>query len=511
VPVKKQTNKKQTMKKFLLTLAAIAMSLGTAFAQLPAGSTAPNFTITDIDGNTHNLYDILDEGKPVLLDLFAVWCSPCWTFAETEVFDEFDALYGASGDNSVFTIAVESDASTPASSLSGGGNSVGDWTSLINYPLADDADASIATDYALGYYPTIYLICPDRSVTEIGQGPGTIYWTVETLAEEVFMNTCPQPVEGSNAVMQSYNSELISCGGDKITPVVTILNMGTVDMTACTINTIVGGATVSSTDWTGSLSTFGSEQVTLSDISPGNQSVTFEVVMSNDLVAGDNSIQVSLSTATPTHSSINVEVSTDFYPVETTWEIRNSDGTLVASASYEGGGEDDFDGGGPDADMVHNHMESLANGCYTFTAMDAYGDGQTGYSGSGNGTDGSIVVTDAEGVELINITGNWGVDQTVSFEVTHGVGIEEVLVNKLSIYPNPATNNAAIELNLVESNVVFIEVLNTLGQKIFTYTADMSAGLNKVELPVATLNAGLFYVNIKVGNELMTEKLNIIK
>jgi hypothetical protein len=91
------------------------------------------------------------------------------------------------------------------------------------------------------------------------------------------------------------------------------------------------------------------------------------------------------------------------------------------------------------------------------------------------------------------------------------VDIEEVLANKLSIFPNPASNNAAIELNLVESNEVVIEVVNTLGQKVFTYASTMSAGLNKVELPVATLNAGLFYVNIKVGNELITEKLNILK
>ena len=91
------------------------------------------------------------------------------------------------------------------------------------------------------------------------------------------------------------------------------------------------------------------------------------------------------------------------------------------------------------------------------------------------------------------------------------VSIEEVLANKLSIFPNPASNNAAIELNLAESNEVVIEVVNTLGQKVFTYASVMSTGLNKVELPVATLNAGLFYVNIKVGNELMTEKLNILK
>jgi len=52
------------------------------FGQLPARSTAPDFTITDIAGNTHNLYDILDEGKPVLLELFAVWSGPDSNFNE---------------------------------------------------------------------------------------------------------------------------------------------------------------------------------------------------------------------------------------------------------------------------------------------------------------------------------------------------------------------------------------------------------------------------------------------
>ena len=91
------------------------------------------------------------------------------------------------------------------------------------------------------------------------------------------------------------------------------------------------------------------------------------------------------------------------------------------------------------------------------------------------------------------------------------IGIEEVLSDKLSVFPNPASNKAAIELNLVEANEVVIEVMNTLGQKVFTYASSMSAGINKIELPAASLTAGLYYVNIKVANELITEKLNIVK
>ena len=497
------------MRNFSFTLVLTLFSSTFLFAQLEPGSTAPDFTITDTDGVTHNLYDILDEGKPVLLDLFATWCGPCWSFAETGVFDEFDELYGANGDNSVFTVAVEADPTTPASELYGGGSSIGDWTTMIHYTLANDDN--IAEPYALAYYPTIYLICPDRTVTEIGQGPASGYWTVETLAQEVFINTCPAPVEGLNAMMQSYDGDLVSCGGDKIEPVVTILNMGTEDMTACSIQTIIGGSVVSTYDWTGSLATFGSAQVTLSEIPANTSNVSFNVVMDGDLQASDDDIDIEIEFATESHAYIHVEVNTDFYPGETSWDIRNSNGSVVFSGSYQEGTADQWNGGGPDADMTHDHFTSLDEGCYTFNAYDSYGDGQTGYSDSGAGTDGSIIVTDGDGNELLFITGNWESEVTSHFEVTSGVGIEEVLENTISVFPNPTFNNTSVSLNLVESNQVMIELVNTLGQKVFIQEYAMSAGSNTVDLSVEDLNAGVYYLNVRVDDKLMTEKLNILK
>ncbi len=497
------------MRNFSFTLVLTLFSSTFLFAQLAPGSTAPDFTITDTDGVTHNLYDILDEGKPVLLDLFATWCGPCWSFAETGVFDEFDELYGANGDNSVFTVAVEADPSTPASEIYGGGSSVGDWTTMIHYALANDDN--IAEPYALAYYPTIYLICPDRTVTEIGQGPASGYWTVETLAQEVFINTCPAPVEGLNAMMQSYDGERISCGGGKIEPIVTIMNMGTEDMTACSIQTIIGGSVVNTYDWTGSLATFGSSQVTLPEIPSNTSNVSFNVVMDGDLQASDDDIDIEIEFATESHAYIHVEVNTDFYPGETSWDIRNSNGSVVFSGSYEEGTADQWNGGGPDADMTHDHFTSLDEGCYTFNAYDGYGDGQTGYPDSGAETDGSIVVTDGNGTELLSISGGWGSEVITNFEVMSGVGIEEVPENTISVFPNPTFNNTSLSLNLIESNQVIIELVNTIGQKVFIQEYSMTAGSNTVDLSVEALNAGVYYLNIRFDDKLMTEKLNILK
>lgn len=91
------------------------------------------------------------------------------------------------------------------------------------------------------------------------------------------------------------------------------------------------------------------------------------------------------------------------------------------------------------------------------------------------------------------------------------VSIEEVANTSLSIYPNPASNYATVNVSLVEAEEVVVDVVNALGQKVVNVTAQFDAGTNSFELPVEKLSTGVYYVNVKTSNGVVTEKLNILK
>src|SRR5690554_2493296 len=115
------------MKKILLSIFALAAM--SSYAQLPSGSTAPNFTATDLNGNTHNLYSYLESGKHVLLNVSATWCGPCWSYHNTHALADFYYAYGPMGSDEAMVLYVEGDSSTPVSALYGqGNNTLGDWT-----------------------------------------------------------------------------------------------------------------------------------------------------------------------------------------------------------------------------------------------------------------------------------------------------------------------------------------------------------------------------------------------
>ena len=156
------------MKKTGLFLLSLMMTIS-SFAQLSDGSVAPNWTLNDINGTPHTLYDYLGQGKTVFLQFTATWSGPDYTYHSN---GHLNALYntkGPLGTNEAMVFMIEADASTDSADLyGGGGNTMGDFVTGTNYPIIDDASQN--TPYNIAYYPTIYKVCPlDSTITEVGQ------------------------------------------------------------------------------------------------------------------------------------------------------------------------------------------------------------------------------------------------------------------------------------------------------------------------------------------------------
>jgi hypothetical protein len=292
------------MKKLLLSLVAAVMAPVLSFAQLPDGSFAEDFTVTDQFGVEHNLYNYLDQGYTVFLDVSATWCGPCWGYHIGGALDELYLDHGPMGapgvsqttTDEVMVIWVDGDAETTDAEMAGGAGSQGNWygpgssDTTVFFPMTNPAAAvanQINTDYAIGYFPTIYRICPNRVVTEVGQlGVADLYASVDV---------CPPPASFNNdPLILSYGGDFVTCGDVNVA--VTIQNNGLTPLTACTI-TVTGGTSPITYNWTGNLDTYETATVnvgTANMTASGNLEVT---ITSPDDDASNNSYEAAVGFA----------------------------------------------------------------------------------------------------------------------------------------------------------------------------------------------------------------------
>lgn len=412
------------MKKNLLSLFFAAFPLA-AIAQLPNGSTAPNFTTTDLNGVQHNLYEYLDAGKTVLLDISATWCGPCWSYHATNALEDFHFAYGPGGSNEAVVLFVEGDGSTPISALYGTGNTQGDWVTGHHMPISDNA--SIASLYQITYFPTLFRICPSKISTVINTQQ------LSALRNSIQSGCGTQLVGTPNQVRIRTTQQRI-CGQEGNLSF-SFKNLSNHAITNSIIQLKQNGTVIATREYSGNLASFGATNLAFNDVDFANGTDNLEIdVLSvngnepfNELIS---KIPADITSAPYINSNqIVAEIHLDQYATEARWEILSSNNAIVAS-------------GGPytnaDANTTKTVAITLPNtaDCYSVKMYDSYGDGW-GYGTTPHG----ITIKHNNQVVSSHLIGNFGSSLTVSnsFHTDAALSNDEFTVVKMGLYPNPST------------------------------------------------------------------------
>ncbi len=91
------------------------------------------------------------------------------------------------------------------------------------------------------------------------------------------------------------------------------------------------------------------------------------------------------------------------------------------------------------------------------------------------------------------------------------LGLKEDVVNNvdMGVYPNPANNLINIDLDLRTDASYEVVISNMLGQSVVTENVDLNAGGNVVTLDVNNLNAGIYLVSVRSGQNAVSTKVVI--
>ena len=488
------------MKKILFSLTVALGLFGSVNAQLPDGTLCPDFTGTDINGNTHNLYSYLDAGYTVVIDVSATWCPPCWSYHQAGTLEDLWMNHGpaggtgvsASSTDDVIVLWIEGDASTTLADLQGTtAGTQGDWITGTNFPIIDDA--AIAQTLGIAYFPTLYTIYPDRYLEESGQG-GSTYSNISANIGNHTGST------GVDAGLFSYTGETVACGSLDVQ--VLIQNKGTQVLNAgdITVNVSAGGTNIGSATNSTTLAQWETESVSVPATLSSAATITVEAVATGDVNNGNNSLTQAIGFATAGSGDLTFTLTLDQYPTETSWEFANSGGSVLASGS----------GYTTNYQVVTETLSVPSDDCYSVTIMDSYGDGLGG--AQWGGTDGSWTIVDAAGTTIASGTGDFGDENVDKMQMTTGsVGLNENGINELSIFPNPFTNNATISFNVDGLERTTIEVINTIGQNVQSFDLGTVTGNQLVQLDATELPAGFYLVSITSGKNTVTSRVTVNK
>ncbi len=199
----------------------------------------------------------------------------------------------------------------------------------------------------------------------------------------------------------------------------------------------------------------------------------------------------------PSCSNVSLSITFDNYPEETSWQITNSGGTVVASGGTYASQAD--------GSTLSIDVGCLDDGCYDFTITDSFGDGICCSYGNGSFT----LTNNDTGVTLAS-GGSFTTSDTTNFCLTASSTTstnsyvtttnDDRLTSsfEVKIYPNPV-KGGTLHVTTSQDNMNYT-IMNMVGQQVAKGNV-ISGNVN-----VSKLQAGVYMIQINAGSQTVTKK-----
>ncbi len=275
-------------------------------------------------------------------------------------------------------------------------------------------------------------------------------------------------------------------------PKVKIRNNGSNTLTSATIKYGIVGQPESTYNWTGSLATSKSTDVTLANLvapTVGNQE--FKVYLADvngvsDNYNFDDTARTNVIIAPVYDSAFVCNFKTNNQPAQNSYTLKNSAGVTLYSRTA----------GSLTANTAYRDTFFLPPGCYRFTFNDSGNDGLNWWANPSGGS-GFCRFVKVNNAIIKTFNSDFGSQIFQSFTVSNSfTGIAQQAQSfSADVFPNPTLGPVSIELSLPKPQDLTMEVYNSLGQMVITKRLE-NAQHEVVDLDFSTYENGVYFAKI---------------
>ncbi len=494
------------MKKLLLFCLCTAWA-SFSFGQLADGSVL-NQTITGTDvvtGEQVDIFQWLDDDKVVIVDVFATWCGPCWSFHQSGMLEDLYDQYGPDGEDVLRIVGAEADNTTTQADLEGTGtNTTGDWLDGVHYNMVDNA--SWASYFSVSYYPSIFVIRPNKGVfhmygDEYRQFINDPAWWDRALG---FSDT-------PNDMLASVNVPSGSVCDPEERVVAEIFNFGTNDIEEAIFDMTINGEDAGPITFLGPIEPFRKVSTSsqpfaleqgLTNIELASTSINGEAIPEDRIVNGSGT----LNYYPIEEPAFTLRVHTDANPSETSGKVYDDLGATIKSF---GPFDEPFTTYNFEVQLPFPQEDVE---CLKILIFDGGSNGMSSWDGTGQ----------QPGIELLDWTGDVLIKPIIEgnepFSIlridspanafTSSI-VDTEIVTGISIFPNPVQDVMNVNLELLQAEYVTIQLRDAMGRLYNQQRIIGQVGTNNVQMDVSQLSSGFYLVETNSDKGIRTEKVLI--